>query len=58
VIVTGDLLLLEKILNGRRASISGTEGVGNVNACNIYISKQVYYESIFNDLSNDTNYVL
>ena len=28
------------------------------NTCNIYISKQVYYENIFNDLPNDTNYVL
>ena len=28
------------------------------NACNIYISKKVYYKSIFNDPSNDTNYVL
>jgi hypothetical protein len=28
------------------------------NTCNIYISKQFYYESIFNDLSNDTSNVL
>jgi hypothetical protein len=28
------------------------------NAYNIYISKLIYYESIFNDLSNNTNYVL
>ena len=26
------------------------------NTCNIYISKYVYYESIFNNLPNDTNY--
>jgi len=28
------------------------------NFSNIYISKLVFYENIFNDLSNDTNYVL
>jgi len=27
------------------------------NVCNIYISKNVYYENIFNDRPNDTNYV-
>jgi hypothetical protein len=27
------------------------------NTCNIYISKKIYYESIFNDLPNGTNYI-
>ena len=27
------------------------------NTCNIYIFKKVYYENIFDDIPNNTNYV-
>jgi hypothetical protein len=66
-----DLININKHLGARRLAVYSpiTEGKSLCqifstlikfieNTCNIYISKQIYSESIFNDLSNDIDYVL